>query len=77
MARSYGELFRLDGRTALVTGSSRGIGAAIAKGMAEFGARLVVHGQTPDSMRSTAGDPRIWRHRGGRAWRSCGARCGA
>jgi len=53
MAHSYGGIFRLDGRTALVTGSSRGIGAAIARGLAEFGAKVVVHGQTPHSTRVT------------------------
>jgi NAD(P)-dependent dehydrogenase (short-subunit alcohol dehydrogenase family) len=41
------DLFSLNGRTALVTGSSRGIGAAIAKGFAAYGARVVLHGQTP------------------------------
>lgn len=41
--------FGLSGRTALVTGSSRGIGAAIAQGLAEAGAHVVLHGQEPSS----------------------------
>ncbi|WEX11068.1 SDR family oxidoreductase [Chelativorans sp. AA-79] len=53
MTTAYRNLFRLDGRTALVTGSSRGIGAAIAKGLAAFGAKVVVHGQAPESTQST------------------------
>ena len=38
------DLFDLSGRTALVTGSSRGLGRAIADGMAKAGARLVING---------------------------------
>lgn len=39
--------FRLDGRLALVTGSSAGIGLAIARGLAQAGARVVLNGRDP------------------------------
>lgn len=38
--------FRLDGRVALVTGASRGLGAAIACALAEAGADVICHGNT-------------------------------
>ncbi|WP_243073570.1 SDR family oxidoreductase [Microbacterium sp. SS28] len=38
-------LFDLDGRLALVTGSSQGIGRALAQGLAEAGATVIVHGR--------------------------------
>lgn len=38
------DLFRLEGRKALVTGSSRGIGKAIAMALGEAGAEVVFHG---------------------------------
>jgi gluconate 5-dehydrogenase len=37
--------FDLSGRVALVTGSSRGLGLAIARGLASAGARVVLHGR--------------------------------
>ncbi|PIO97299.1 SDR family oxidoreductase [Pleomorphomonas carboxyditropha] len=37
-------LFDLTGRTALVTGSSRGIGEVMARGLAAHGAAVVIHG---------------------------------
>ena len=41
------ELFSLVGRTAMVTGSSRGLGNAIADGFAAAGAALVLNGSDP------------------------------
>ena len=37
--------FRLDGRTALITGSSTGIGFALARALGEAGARVVLNGR--------------------------------
>ena len=44
----------LAGRTALVTGSSRGIGRAVAVALARAGARVVVHGRTASAAAETA-----------------------
>lgn len=43
--RFAGTLFDLSGRTALVTGSSRGIGRAIAERLAQHGANVIVSGR--------------------------------
>lgn len=43
-------LFDLTGRRALVTGSSQGIGLALAHGLAEAGAAIVLNGRDPDKL---------------------------
>jgi gluconate 5-dehydrogenase len=45
-----GNLFDLGGRLALVTGSSRGIGHALARGLAKHGARIVVNGRDAEKV---------------------------
>ena len=40
--------FQLSGKNALVTGSSKGLGAAIALALAEAGANVAIHGRTSD-----------------------------
>ena len=47
-------LFDLSGRTALVTGSSRGLGHAIAEGLAQAGARLVLNGTDTERLALSA-----------------------
>lgn len=48
-------LFDLTGRLALVTGSSQGIGLAIAQGLAEAGARVVLNGRDRARLVAAAG----------------------
>ncbi len=46
--------FALDGRLALVTGSSQGIGLALAGGLAEHGATVIVNGRRPAAVAAAA-----------------------
>ena len=39
------DMFRLDGRVALVTGASRGLGFAMAEALAAFGATVILNGR--------------------------------
>jgi len=46
----FPDRFRLDGRTALITGSGRGLGWEMAKGLAEAGARVLLHGRSHERL---------------------------
>ena len=58
-------LFDLSGRTALVTGSSRGLGRAIAEGMAKAGAKIIVNGVDPKRVEQAVAEFRAAGHQAG------------
>ncbi len=55
-AKSADSAFRLDGKTALVTGAGRGIGRAVALGLASAGAELVLVSRTRSELDEVAGE---------------------
>nr|WP_294517615.1 SDR family oxidoreductase [uncultured Rhodopila sp.] len=56
------QLFDLSGRTALVTGSSRGLGHAMATGLAEAGAAIVLNGANAERLTEAAASMRAAGH---------------
>ena len=44
------DLFSLDGRVAFVTGGSLGLGNAMARGMAEYGAHVVINARNEERL---------------------------
>jgi gluconate 5-dehydrogenase len=55
-------LFDLTGRTALVTGSSRGLGRAIAQGLAEAGAAVILNGVDAGRLEAATAEMRAAGH---------------
>jgi len=53
-----GDLFSLEGRVALVTGSTRSLGWSIAQGLARAGAHVVVNGTKPEPTEARAAELR-------------------
>ncbi|MBX6770297.1 MAG: glucose 1-dehydrogenase [Chloroflexi bacterium] len=52
----YEQIFRLDGKVAVLPGGAGGIGAALARGLAEYGADVVIAGRSVERARAVAND---------------------
>lgn len=51
---SIRNMFDLSGKTALITGSSRGLGNSFARALAEMGSRIILHGRNPETLEEAA-----------------------
>ncbi len=60
---SLKKLFDLSGKTALITGGSRGLGLQIAEALGEMGARLVLSARKPDELQAASAKPQSARRR--------------
>lgn len=47
---SIKQSFNLEGKVAIVTGSSKGIGRSIAQGLAEYGAKVVISSRSQEAV---------------------------
>ena len=59
---TFPDQFRLNGRTALITGSGRGLGWEMAKGLAQAGARILLHGRDRGRLAPRVEDMRAMGH---------------
>lgn len=55
-AMAFDQLFRLDGHVALITGAGSGLGAAMARAMAEMGADVAINARSEDRLVDVARD---------------------
>ncbi|MDP3342089.1 SDR family oxidoreductase [Frigidibacter sp.] len=58
MNQAHLQKFDLTGRVALVTGASRGLGAAMARGLAQAGAEVILNGRDQAALEAQAGSLR-------------------
>ena len=54
MKESIKNKFNLEGKVAIITGASKGIGKSIAKGFVEFGAKVAISSRNQNSLEEVA-----------------------